>query len=100
MLELFLLWKLSDVRDELYNYDTEDSFGVIVLFMVLQVFTWPLLLGAVLGKKFGWRYGIPAAVVPTTVLLLVDWGLYLAVGVGAFFLLAGIFAWMLTFAEE
>lgn len=100
MLELFLLWKLNDIREELRDYDTEEAFGFIALVLLLQIVTWPLLLGAVVGKKFGWRYGIPIAAVPATLLLFVDWGLYLAVGFGAFLLLAGIFAWMLTFAEE
>ena len=99
MLELLLLWKLSDVREELRDYDSEDMIGAAALFVMAQIIVWPLLLGAFLGKKLGWRFGVPISAATAIVLLVVNWGLYIVVGFAAALVAAIVLIWYLTFAE-
>lgn len=100
MLELLLLWKLSDVREELRDIDTEDAIGFVAVSVIAQFVAWPITLGYFLSKNFGWGLGIPIAVATATLTLIFNWGFYFVVGFAAALVLAGFFCWVLTFAEE
>lgn len=100
MLELLLFWKLNDIREELVDYDTEETIGAVAIFVMAQVITWPLLLGVAVGKKFGWIHGTLLASAVTTLSLVFNWGFYFILGFVAAVITAGVIAWYLTFAEE
>jgi hypothetical protein len=99
MLELLLLWKLSDVREELRDYESEDLLGVAAVAMMAQIFLWPLTLGALVGKKFGWVVGSLVAIAAAVLALIFNWGIFIVIGFAAIFISGFFIVWCLTFTR-
>lgn len=72
MIELLILWNVANAREELKDSKAEDAFGIIAVWVTLQILIWPTSMVALLRKAgCKWHQALIATAVVTT------WGLWL-----------------------
>ena len=100
MLELFILYKLSDIRQEIAEPE-EIEHQVIFLGTVLQIFIWPVALFAWVKRNGASKLlasAITAAVVAVS--LIIDWGVYFVVGFSMMMIMACVIAYAIVESNE
>jgi hypothetical protein len=80
MIELFILWNVAALRSD-QQEDTDFSSGLIAVWIMLQIFIWPLSIFLVLWKRFGLKW-FPSFIIAGSTL---TWGWWLLGGENFFF---------------
>lgn len=90
MLELFILWKLSNVSDAVEEEDSAED-NIFWLLVVSLLVTWPVLLYGLLRYRGDSRYmSASVAVGVAAIALAINWGLYICLSIFAY-------AWVVYF---
>ena len=90
MLELFILWKLSNVNDAVEEEDSAED-NIFWLAVVSLLVTWPVLLYGLLRYRGDSRYmAASVAFGVAAITLAIDWGIYLCFSLFAY-------AWVVYF---
>jgi hypothetical protein len=100
MLELFILYKLSDIRQEIAEQE-EIEHQLIFLGTVLQIFIWPIALYAWVKRNGASKLlasAITAAVVAVS--LIINWGVYFVVGFFMMIVMACVIAYAIVENDE
>jgi hypothetical protein len=100
MLELFILYKLSDIRQEIAEQE-EIEHQFIFLGTVLQIFIWPVALFAWVKRNGASKLlasAITAAVVAVT--LIINWGVYIVIGFFMMLVMAFVIAYAIVKSNE
>jgi hypothetical protein len=97
MIELLLLYKLSNLRDELRSElrePLETHIELLLFGLIAQIFIWPATLFAWI-KRIGVRTAIalPAVTAFTAATLVFDWTFYFLAGLAAFLVSTALFAY-------
>lgn len=94
MIELFILWKLTRIRDDLSDGESMDWFW----FLVFSLFvTWPILLYNIMRRRGDSRYmSASVAVGVAAISLAFGLGYYILLGVFAL----GYVAYLLSTVDE
>jgi hypothetical protein len=100
MLELFILYKLSDIRQEIAGPE-EIEHQLISLGTVLQIFIWPVALFA--WVKRNGASNLLATLVTASVVavsLIINWGVYFVVGFFMMIVMAFVIAYAILDRNE
>lgn len=100
MLELFILYKLSDIRQEIAE-EEEIGHQLIFLGTFLQIFIWPVAL--FMWVKRNGASKLLASLITTAVVaasLIIDWGVYFVIGFFMMLVMACVVAFAVVGNDE